>query len=141
MYIPTYVPSTASAQSAQNYETVQSNAEDAAAPYQVPQLQKSQYPSTVQYQQTYQSTQYVQPQGKYQQELIIKKEPNSLLDSYVPSYLQVQYYNRHQQQNYVEEPVVKIPRKSGRKASSSSHVPAESNLRYSYQAKPYKYNS
>lgn len=135
MYVPTHVPSTNIAQNQQNYENVvyTTRAEDT---YQTPQT--SQYPSGIQYQQNYQLAQSAQPQGKYIQEQIIKKEPKSLLDSYIPSYLQVQYYNRQQQQpNYVQEPVVKIPRKKNYK--SSSHIPAESSLRYSYQASPYKF--
>lgn len=137
MYIPTYVSSTSAAQDTQTYADVESKPEVSSAPYQTPQT--SQYSSNVQYQQTYQPAQYIQPEGKYLQEYIIKKEPNSLLDSYVPSYLQVQNYHRQQQQNYVQEPLVKIPHKTSYK--SVTVLPAESNQRYSYLTSTYKYKS
>lgn len=137
MYIPTYVPSTSTAQDTQTYEDVSSKSGVTSTNYQTPQT--SQYSSNVQFQQTYQPAQYVQPEAKYVQEYIIKKEPKSLLDSYVPSYLQVQNYNKQYQQNYVQEPLVKIPRKTSYK--SVTVLPAESNQGYSFLSSPYKYKS
>lgn len=139
MYVPSYVPATSNAQTDQKYQTIASNVGDTSTSYQSPPI--SQYSSSAsQYQQSYQPTQYVQPQGTYLHEHIIKKQPNSLLESYVPSYLQVQHYNRQQQQNYVQEPVVKIPRKNSYK-SAITYAPAESSHRYSYLTSPYKYKS
>lgn len=138
MYIPTYVPTPSIAQNTQTYEDVASKTGVSAATYQT--SQPSSYSSSnVQYQQTYQPTQHVQPQGKYVQEYIIKKEPKSLLDSYIPSYLQIEHYNRQQQRNYVQEHLVKIPHKTSHK--SVTVVPEESNPRYSYLTSPNKYNS
>lgn len=131
MYVPNYVSKGNTAQTSQDYSNVAytTGSEDTSTTYQAPQA-PHQYTTT----QSYQS---YKPQFNYIQEHIIKQEPKSLLDSYIPSYLQVQYYNRQQQQNYVQEPLVKVPRKSSHK--SVTILPSESTLRY--QSSPYKSKS
>ncbi|XP_030767629.1 uncharacterized protein LOC115891325 [Sitophilus oryzae] len=61
------------------------------------------YVSTKQYSRP-KTVQYVQaaPSSGYynQEEVVIKREPKSLLDSYVPSILQLQYLKRHQGSKY-----------------------------------------
>lgn len=137
MYIPTYVPSVKAAQIS-NIENVAytTDTQDTAATYQAP--PSPQY-STIQVpeSQPQHTVQLLQPQGKFFEEQVIKREPKSLLDSYIPSHLQLQYYRQQQQQNYLQEPVIKVPRKSTYK--TITNVPSESNLRYSYQPSPYRY--
>ncbi|XP_019868452.1 uncharacterized protein LOC109597246 [Aethina tumida] len=88
MYIPSYV-----ADQSQTYENVvyqpQQTQQEEAVQYTVPEYtQQKQVEVAVQPKIQYQgsNTQYVQP-----------REPKSLLDSYVPSILQIQYYKQQQQ--------------------------------------------
>ncbi|KAJ8938720.1 hypothetical protein NQ318_005574 [Aromia moschata] len=142
MYIPTYVPNTASDQS-QNYENVvyTPTATQDDTPSTRPSIyQAPQSPSQAHY--TSSSSQkeqvrYVQPKAKYAKtEYVVRREPKSLLDSYVPSVVQLQYYNQAQQ-NSIQEPV-KLTQSVRPKNTKSEYRPAEpsgaeASLTYRYQ--------
>ncbi|KAJ8984600.1 hypothetical protein NQ317_006062 [Molorchus minor] len=106
MYIPAYVPTETTDQT-QNYENVvytPTSTQDSAT-YQAPDAATPQYAPQPQQQE---QVQYVQPKAKQTKaEFVVNREPKSLLDSYIPSYVQLQYY-RQAQQNSIEEPV-RIP--------------------------------
>lgn len=128
MYVPSFVQPTAAEQT-QNYENVvYTTGEDTTSSYQAPEPQVQQKAQTS----------YVQPEGKGAlTEYVIKREPKSLLDSYIPSVLQLQYYKQAQsQQNSIQEPI-KIPRTF----NSKSHyrpTAAESSIRYTYRPSTYR---
>ncbi|XP_018573740.1 uncharacterized protein LOC108912831 [Anoplophora glabripennis] len=140
MYVPAYVASTAADQG-QNYENVYS--EDDSQAY-TPSYQVSQSPQYITQQpQPKQQFQYVQPKNKLAStEYIIKREPKSLLDSYIPSIVQLQYY-KQTQQNSVQEPVKVSQTVSGKEYVKSSYRPegpsgAETSLTYRYQPSSYR---
>lgn len=141
MYVPAYVSSTEAAQS-QNYENVVYAGNDAQTftpSYQVPQT--PQY--ATQQVQPKEQVRYSQPKNKFAKtEYVIKREPKSLLDSYIPSIVQLQYYNQAQQ-NSVQEPVKVSQTVSGKEYVKSSYRPegpsgAETSLTYRYQPSSYR---
>lgn len=141
MYVPAYVSSTEAAQ-IQNYENVVYAGDDAQAStssYQIPQT--PQYTAQVQ---PKEQIQYTQSKNKFpkQPEYMIKREPKSLLDSYIPSILQLQYYNQAQQ-NSVQEPVKISQSANGKEYVKNSYKPegpsgAETSLTYRYQPRSYR---
>ncbi|KAJ8963921.1 hypothetical protein NQ314_005249 [Rhamnusium bicolor] len=122
MYIPTYVPTTEQTQNYENVIYTTNDAQDSSSAYQIPQTQAPQ------------TTQYVQQNNV--------QEPKSLLDSYVPSILQLQYY-KQAQQNSIQEPVKVSQDPSGKQYVKNGYRSAEpagagTSLTYRYQANSHK---
>ncbi|XP_044254391.1 uncharacterized protein LOC123004926 [Tribolium madens] len=127
MYVPSYVPK---AEQTQNYENVVYTNDQQA--YVVPETQY------VQTQQVTPAIKYApQPQAEKTQQVFTKSEPKSLLDSYVPSILQVQYYKQQQSQaNAIQQSLKDVSTvigKSSYRPTQISHNSAESVINYNYQ--------
>ncbi|KAG5878754.1 hypothetical protein JTB14_012124 [Gonioctena quinquepunctata] len=98
---------------AQSYNTLQYSQKEETSQYAQPEsvisqneqpAQYAQQGESAQYVQTGESAQYGQPENNYNNaEVVIRREPKSLLDSYVPSYLQLQYYRQTQHQNTIQD--------------------------------------
>lgn len=134
MYIPTYVPGQAADQT-QTYENVVYSTNEQT--YQQP--ESPQY-TTYSEKQPSQYTTYTEKENSYEigksaytpkGENVIKREPKSLLDSYVPSSVQLQYYKQAQSHiNSLED---------SHKYGSFSPLEAESTYRHSYKTtSPFK---
>ncbi|KYB28055.1 hypothetical protein TcasGA2_TC008236 [Tribolium castaneum] len=118
------------AEQTQNYENVVYTNSNEQQQYVVPQTQ---------YVQTQQVTPEIKyaPQPEKPQQLFTKSEPKSLLDSYVPSILQVQYYKQQQAQaNAIQHSLKDVSTVSGKSSyrpTQISHNSAESVINYHYQ--------
>lgn len=141
MHVPTYVPK---AEQTQNYENVVYAANDQQQEYVVPEtqyVQTQQVQPTVKYvpqTQVQPTVKYVQPQVQKSQQLFTKSEPKSLLDSYVPSILQVQYYKQQQAQanaiqHSLKDVASTVSGKSSYRPTQINHNSAESVVNYHYQ--------
>ncbi|XP_063926026.1 uncharacterized protein LOC135139620 [Zophobas morio] len=138
MYVPQYAPK---AEQTQNYESViYANDQQSFV------LPETQYVASQQPEVT-PSIKYVPEKTPvYKQEVpIFKQEPKSLLDSYVPSILQVQYYKQQQAQaqaNAIQQSLKEVSStvsgksdyvKSSYRPTQTQHNSAESITNYSYQ--------
>ncbi|KAJ8919326.1 hypothetical protein NQ315_003910 [Exocentrus adspersus] len=144
MYVPS-LASPATAEQTQSYDNVVYEGEDTqdVTSYQAPQpLQTVQY-TTQQAPKEQAPVQYTQPKDLYTRpEYIIKREPKSLLDSYIPSIVQLRYRNRILQQNSVQEPIKISQSVSGKpyiKNVYRTEEPSDagSSVRYRYQPSSY----
>ncbi|XP_074038136.1 uncharacterized protein [Leptinotarsa decemlineata] len=98
MYLPAY--QNPSGEQTQNYDNVHNGGAEQTS-YQLPQQAPSY--NTIRYSQKDESTQFEQPKNLYTKaEFGAKREPKSLLDSYVPSALQLQYF-RQAHQNAIQD--------------------------------------
>ncbi|RZC40699.1 hypothetical protein BDFB_002915 [Asbolus verrucosus] len=135
MYVPTYAPK---AEQTQNYENlVYANDQQV---YSVP---ETQYITTQQQQVVTPSIKYTPQPQKAQVYTPSNSEPKSLLDSYVPSILQVQYYKQQQAQaNVIKQSAKEVSSpavgkieyaKSSYRPTQTHHNSAESVVNYNYQ--------